>query len=447
MTLSNLLHLLLHVISMLYQTNAFSLQMYPIDSPHLQILPKHFTMKERHHFLRDISLSRAFLYDNNRNAKLGLNSIHAPLSNIQKGYFVTKFTIGDPDSGLSPIVLLDITADLTWIQCSTCNPCFNLNRTFSVETSESYVRLNPTDLRCSPKMTFKGSCGFNVSLGNSRSEGYIGADTISFDDISGFFPNIAFGCGVRNTGIFFGNDTGNVIAGVYGLGIGPRSMITQLEPQIKGKFTYCIRPTNKTSTIFFGDDAHISGSEPVQRIAMVPEARYHLRLAGITVKGKRLIIEPSIFQLDDQNYTSGFFIDPSAPYTVLSNTAYNKVKEKIVQHFSELKMEPLPINKTINTFDLCYGNSPDKSNRYNYPTMAFNFLKSGGNSGEVNLILNPKNIFGDLVIGNNTGFCFQMLPTPDQRDGPSILGAYQQRNFQFLFDINAKSLSFVPKNC
>ncbi|KAL9248042.1 hypothetical protein vseg_021406 [Gypsophila vaccaria] len=318
-----------------------------------------------------------------------------------------------------------------------------------------------------------------------------------FDETSGFFPNIAFGCAVNNTKINFGNETTNKIAGVFGLGIGPRSMITQLQTQIKGKFTYCLGPANKTATMYFGDDAHIGGSEHIQRIAMVPEARYHLKLSGITVKDERLILEPSLFNLDDQNYTTGFFIDLSTPYTVLSNTAYTKVKEKIVQHFSELQMEPLPKNKTTGIFDLCYQN-PFKSNSTNttrgtnstpttfginaanatiganstdatiganstdttiganstdttfvpnYPSMALSFVKSGGDGGEVNLVLNPENLFSNFVNGNTTGFCFQMLPTPDLKDGPSILGAYQQRNFQFLFDVNARSLSFVPKTC
>ncbi|KAK9691781.1 hypothetical protein RND81_09G219700 [Saponaria officinalis] len=445
MLLNSLLHLLLHIIPILYQANAFSMKIIPIDSPHLQILPKSFTVKERHHFLRNISLSRAF-YAHKQNAKLGINSISSPLSNIQTSYFVTKLTFGTRKPAFSPVLVLDISADQTWIQCADCNPCFKLNATFPVEESSSYMRLDPSDTRCSPTIVYNGTCGFDSTFGSGHAQGYMGTDTFIFNETSGYFPNIAFGCGTNNDGFGFGSDPANIIAGVHGLGTGPRSMMTQLDIDTKGRFTYCIPSGNNVSTILFGDEAIISGdtARKLQTIGMNPKARYHLYLDGITVQETRLDIDPTLFELDDQKFSKGFFIDPSATFTVLTYSAYIKLKGALLSYFAKYTWDPLPSNTTI--FDLCYPYVPDPSRGQAYPSVTFNFIKSPyKGAGIVKLLFDSKNIFGNFAISK--GFCLQMLPTADLKDGPSILGAFQQKNLQFLFDINNRLLSFVPKKC
>ncbi|KAK9691783.1 hypothetical protein RND81_09G219900 [Saponaria officinalis] len=439
MSLCTLLHLILHIIFIFHQANAFSMNIHPIDSPHLQILPKSFTIKERHHFLRNISLSRAF-YANKKNAKLlGLNSIHSSLSNVQRSYFVTQLSFGSQEPPFNPLVILDTSADQTWIQCAGCNPCFDLQKSFLVENSTSYSRLGVDDGRCIPKINYEGGCGFEASYGKGHTQGYLGTDIFNFNDSSGYFPNIAFGCAVKNHDFDFGGGAQNVIAGVHGLGVGPQSMLTQLEMDIKGRFSYCLRPDNGSSTIKFGDDVQISGD--FATIAMNPEARYHLYLAGITVQGRRLTIDPKLFQLD-QDYTRGFFIDPSATFTVLTNTAYVALKNAIIEHFKKYGMNPSAPSKNI--FDLCYDKLPGLLT--NYPSITFNFIKSpGGDTGEIELKLNQENVFGNFAVAN--GFCLQMLSTPDSKDGPSIFGAFQQTNFQFAFDVKTRLLSFAPKSC
>ncbi|KAL9248045.1 hypothetical protein vseg_021408 [Gypsophila vaccaria] len=307
----------------------------------------------------------------------------------------------------------------------------------------------PEDTRCNPKIFYEGSCGFRASFGEGHTRGYLGLDTFSFNDTQGeinYFTNIAFGCGIHNHDFVFGGDTGNVIAGVFGLGIGPRSVMTQLSTEIKGRFSYCIRSDQGTSTIFYGDDAQISGdaARRVQSIAMNAEAHYHLYLAGITVDGSRLGIDPALFELDAVDFTRGFFMDPSATFTVLTNTAYLALKGAVRDFFyNNYKMEPVPPSTYM--FDLCYDTVPDALRGQHYPTISFNFLKAPGDSGEVQFLLDTKNVFGNFAI--NKGFCLQILPTADLSDGPSIFGAFQQQNLQFLFDTEAQLLSFVPKTC
>ncbi|KAL9248039.1 hypothetical protein vseg_021404 [Gypsophila vaccaria] len=422
--------------------------MIPIDSPDLQILPKGFTVKERAYFLRNLSLSRAF-YANKRNSKLGLDSIKGPLQSVvARNYFVTQLTIGKHKPSFSPIVILDSSSDQTWIQCARCEECFNLKESYPVEESTSYSRMNPDDSRCSPQIMYDGTCGFEASYEKGHTLGYMGTDTFIFNNTKNaatYFTNIAFGCGIHNKDFPFGSDPGNIIAGVHGLALGPKSIMTQLTSEIKGRYTYCLRPDLGNSSITFGDDAQITGDSlrKVQTIAMNPTARYHLYLAGITVQGLRLPIDPSLFQLDDREYTSGFFIDPGATFTVLTNTAYLLLRTAIVEHFNKYDLKPLDPKAFV--FDLCYKNRPDFAKGQIYPSITLHFIKSLDNSGEANLQLDSNMVFGTFV--NGGGFCMQILSTEPGKDGPSIFGAYQQGGFRFLFDVDSKLLSFVPSKC
>ncbi|KAL9244102.1 hypothetical protein vseg_017910 [Gypsophila vaccaria] len=445
MTQKNVLHILLHVIAMLFGANAFSMKMVPINSPDLQLFPESYTTNEQAHFLRDISLSRAF-YANKRNSKMRLDSINANYTNIQTNYFVIQFTVGTQIPPLSPIVIVDMLTDKTWIQCAKCIDCFNLTNSFPIHNSTTYSLMTIDDTRCSPKVMLQGACGFEDTYGKGHTKGYMGVDTLSFFDQdknrTERIANVPIGCGVHNIDFPFGSDPKNIIAGVLGLAIGPKSFITQASSQIKGLFTYCIRSDLGNSTIKFGDDAQITRDDS-QTIAVNPNARYHLYLSGITVQGLRLPIDPTIFELDDQEYTRGFFIDPGTTFTVLTHTAYVALKSEVQKHFSKYNRTALPSNTDM--FDLCYSTRPDNAKKQFYPSVTLNFIKSPESVGEVNLRLDPSNVFGNLV--NKDGFCMQILSTANSTDGPSILGAYQQANFQFLFDVYSGLLSFAQTNC
>ncbi|KAK9691780.1 hypothetical protein RND81_09G219600 [Saponaria officinalis] len=447
MSLSTVLHLLLHVISILYRVDSFSMKMIPIDSPQLKILPKHFTIKDRAYFLRNLSLSRSF-YANKQNSKLGLNSIQSPFINIARNYFVTQFTIGTHNPPFSPYLILDTSTDQTWMQCARCEECFKLKTPFPVEESSSYSLMNLDDSRCSPRITYEGSCGFEVWDEKGHARGYMGTDTFSFTDTKKtptHFTNIAFGCGIHNKDFPFGSDPDNVIAGVHGLALGPKSIITQLTSEIKGRFSYCIKSDLSNSTITFGDDAQITGdaARKVQTIAMNPNALYHLYLAAITLQGHRLPINPTYFELEEAFYSYGFFIDPGATFTVLTNSAYVVLRNAVIEHFSKYNLKPLDPHAYI--FDLCYSNKPNTAKGQYYPSIELHFIKSLHESGEVSLPLDTSKVFGNYV--NKGGFCMQILSTIGGNDGPSIFGAYQQADFQFLFDVDSKLLSFVPSKC
>ncbi|KAK9735714.1 hypothetical protein RND81_04G222100 [Saponaria officinalis] len=309
------------------------------------------------------------------------------------------------------------------------------------------------DLRCAPQRYYNGSCGFRYFFDDGRTEGYLGKATFMFQadgpgevGTNQYFPNIGFGCGIRNNHFPF-NRLGaeNEIAGVLGLSPGPRSFINQLDMVIKERYCYCLAPFSlgrrsaTTITLSFGDGAKIGGDDErkVQTFGFRPDAHHFAYLGAILVNGVRLHIDPIIFKLDDLNHQTGFFIGITAPFTLLARPAYSAVRRAMVNHFKQYGW--LPRERTV-IFDLCYAQVI--SGNQVYPTMAFSFLKSPNDKGEIQFIIPPENLFANIEI-RGTEFCLQMLPTDDI----SVLGAFQQVNHKFLFDLKNKLVSFIPQKC
>ncbi|XP_074313532.1 aspartic proteinase nepenthesin-1-like [Silene latifolia] len=374
------------------------------------------------------------------------NGFKSPLILSKLNYFVTKLAFGTGEGLFSPFVLLDTGSEETWVQCEGCDPCFALKgKNFNYKASSTYKRMRVDDPMCNPRLAYEGSCGFDLIFMRSRTIGFVGRDDFYFQDAkTGQFvgyKGLAFGCGLKNVGFPFGKmGLNNVIAGIHGLAPGPRSFLTQLDSQIKGRFSYCLTTGSGISDMFFGDDAQISGDDArkVETISMNKVKRFHLHLNGISVDGTRLPIDPSIFELDPLTYSKGFFIDSGSPYTYLARSAFNPLKDAMVKYFNNnYNWHPLP-RRTL--FDLCYSSYP--SNVQKFPSVIFHF--SGiRQEGEIDWIMDKDNMF--QVIGNNEGFCMTIFKIEDP--GPCLFGAYQQVNFKILYDVANGLLSFVPQRC
>ena len=75
-------------------------------------------------------------------------------------------------------------------------------------------------------------------------------------------PKTIIGCGHNNGGTFNANDSG-----IFGLGGGVVSLVSQLDSSIDGKFSYCLIPLTSqgdtTSKLNFGSKVVVSGSGAV----------------------------------------------------------------------------------------------------------------------------------------------------------------------------------------
>ncbi|KAK9669818.1 hypothetical protein RND81_13G156500 [Saponaria officinalis] len=369
----------------------------------------------------------------------------------KSSYYITQLAFGTGPGLLNPYLLLDTACEETWVQCEGCNPCMNYEgKNFLYTASRSYRRMSINDRMCDPPLAYEGSCCLNITyIHEARTVGFIGRDTFYFKNAKtgniDVYKDLAFGCGLKNTDFNFGPNTwpNNLIAGIHGLAPGPRSFLWQLHSQIKGRFSYCLvswtLQSPGTSHMYFGDDAQIHGDNVriVQTIPMHAERRYHLYLNGISVDGARLPIDMSTFELDTTTYQRGFFIDSGSPYTYLAKSVFIIIKKAIIKYFEDrFGWKPMPQGQI---FDLCYSTYPNDPQ--SFPTMIFHFRQVG--QGEVDWIMNKDNLF--QILGKNEGFCFTMLDINDP--GPNMFGAFQQSNFNILYDVDNGLLSFVPEKC
>ena len=105
-----------------------------------------------------------------------------------------------------------------------------------------------------------------------------------------------------------------------------------------------------------------------------------------------LPIDVTVFQLRADR-TNGFVIDSGSGATFLVLKAYDVIKEEMIKYFLAYNWHPMEISDLV-PYDLCYNVIP---------------------SGDQKLL--------------------------------SLLGAFQQVDYRFLFDVKASLLPFAPEKC
>ncbi|CAA0828159.1 Unknown protein [Striga hermonthica] len=128
---------------------------------------------------------------------------------------------------------LDTGSSLTWLQCNGCKKCFNQTQIpFPNEKSSSFRALIE-----------KGNqLGYVSVYGDGDiTSGILAHETFYFKTKKGLvkIENVQFGCGLNNV-MEYGEYQNNKIAGIMGIGWGDSSLINQLGPEVKGKFSYCL---------------------------------------------------------------------------------------------------------------------------------------------------------------------------------------------------------------
>ena len=143
-----------------------------------------------------------------------------------------------------------------------------------------------------------------------------------------------------------------------------------------------------------------------------------------------LPIDVTVFQLRADR-TNGFVIDSGSGATFLVLKAYNVIKEEMIKYFLAYNWHPMEISDLV-PYDLCYNVIPSGDKKL--PTLKIRFIGA-------DLDLDSKRIFE--VIDNM--LCMIIMPINER--GPSLLGAFQQVDYRFLFDVKASLLSFAPEKC
>lgn len=265
----------------------------------------------------------------------------------------------------------------------------------------------------------------------SFTTGEFATDAVSLNSTAGVgqvvLSKIPLGCGHDNEGYFVG------AAGLLGLGKGPLAFPNQVDPQMGGRFSYCLtdRDTDSTegSSLIFGDAAVPSSGArftPQASNSRVPTF-YYLKMTGISVGGTLLTIPTNAFQLDSLG-NGGVIIDSGTSVTRLQNAAYSALRDAF-----RAGTDNLVNTAGFSLFDTCYDLSGMSS--VDVPTVTLHF------QGGADMKLPAANYL--IPVDNSNTYCLAFAGT----NGPSIIGNIQQQGYRVIYDNVHSQIGFVPRQC
>ncbi|CAO2042467.1 unnamed protein product [Urochloa humidicola] len=349
------------------------------------------------------------------------------------GEFLMDLAIGTP--ALSYAAIVDTGSDLVWTQCKPCQECFKQSTpVFDPSSSSTYTPVPCSSDLCgdlpTSTCTSASRCGYTYTYGDASStQGVLATETFTLAKSK--LPGVAFGCGDTNEGDGFSQG-----AGLVGLGRGPLSLVSQLGLD---KFSYCLTSLDDStgkSPLLLGSVADISESKataPVQSTPLVKNPSqpsfYYVTLTGLTVGSTHITLPTSAFAIQDDG-TGGVIVDSGTSITYLDVVGYRALKKAFVAQMS------LPVADGSETgLDLCFRAPAKGVDEVKVPKLVFHF------EGGADLDLPAENY---MVLDSGSGV---LCVTVGASRGLSIIGNFQQQNFQFVYDVAGDTLSFAPVQC
>lgn len=259
------------LVSFMVSINALSFKLIHRDSVHSPLYPGR-NLSDIEIVQRGMEISRARMsYLGSMISKATNGSIHPdvitpPIGN-QKFLYMVDIAFGSP-SKIQHLVM-DTGSFPTWIQCQPCIRCYpQAYKIFEPAMSSTYSKLPCNHPLCfgSGFSCSGNDCVYTFIYGTpSQTKGVFSSETItstagrSLETVS----NVAFGC--SNDNVDFPYDDSNLLGGLLGLGYGAQSILSQLGPNARGRFSYCLQGFQSTlhSYLRFGSDAFINGQYQV----------------------------------------------------------------------------------------------------------------------------------------------------------------------------------------
>ncbi|KAK9664010.1 hypothetical protein RND81_14G013500 [Saponaria officinalis] len=440
-------------------SNALIIQLVHPNSLNSHFSIKNLTRQQRiNHLIRD-SINRAHSrsstrtsYSNNNFSCLELTTIQREIRVKENSIVLLKVGVGtfkNPISYKTYYLHMDTGSDLIWLQCQDClkprKKCFGKPPIFFPNIhSSSYnpIPCNTHEL-CYKDICVDGFCAYGVRYGDaSKATGTLATEKFTFDtvlredDITNVF-DLVFGC----NNFYDGLSTNQGDIGVLGLGWGSRSLMNQITPTgIHNSFAYCFSHYDSSDLgslgyLTLGSDGYSQDDFSFTALLHYGnDPHYYLNLEGISVGQRKLTIDKKVFVRQAKG-KGGTIIDSGTSYTYLNPQAYKKLRRVLKRYIKSLgRYWPFKPDRDKFELDLCYTGLKGTLNEF--PSITFHF--SGGN-----LILKSENVF---IKTNDPpdGFCLAMLPDDN---GLTVLGAYQQSNFRFIYDRSRYLLLFKPEDC
>ncbi|MCL7047304.1 hypothetical protein MKW94_017184 [Papaver nudicaule] len=357
-----------------------------------------------------------------------------------EGDYLMLLAVGTP--ALPLFATVDTGSDIIWFQCSPCDVCFPqiISPIFAPQNSSTYIDILCATKECDALSSVSNAipcdgtaCKYNISYGDgSISVGNFAHETLTFQSTSADetvipVPNMAFGCGHNNTGIFSA-----LGAGLVGLDAGPFSLVSQLGSSIDNKFSYCLVNNSNiaTSKLTFGSNPKLVSGSGVVSTPIVFKASdffYFLTLEAISVGETRIPFNTSSTTSAVPLEQGNIIIDSGSTITSLPTDFYAAFEAEMKK---AITIDPVPDPNT--SLSLCY---PGDSDPALVPTVTAHFTGA-------DIVLSPLNLFrhnGD----DNEFACLAFRPT----DGLAIYGNVVQNNFIVEYDLVNKLVSFMSTDC
>ncbi|CAN1245813.1 Aspartic proteinase CDR1 [Linum grandiflorum] len=346
------------------------------------------------------------------------------------GEYLMNISLGSPPFPV--LAIADTGSDIIWTQCKPCIDCYKQNDpVFDPRFSSTYRPVPCASKKCT-SLTDESHgdiCQYQATYGDgSHTKGDIATETLALGTAAELsyvaFPNMIFGCGHDNTGIFSPKG-----AGIIGLGEGPASLISQLGPSVGGKFSYCMVPYDATpettSTMHFGQKAVVSGGEVVTTPLLSSELGstfYSLLLESVSVGSTTI---PFGNSNSETSSTGNIIIDSGTTLTI--------VPTDFLSNFATaIEAQVTGGNKTRDPqglLSLCYL----IDDKLKIPPVAA-YFKGGG------VELTPVNLFVPM---SKTVTCLAFYGS----DEVSIYGNLAQQDFLVGYDLQKRTVSFKPTDC
>uniref|UniRef100_A0A7N0UQA0 Peptidase A1 domain-containing protein n=1 Tax=Kalanchoe fedtschenkoi TaxID=63787 RepID=A0A7N0UQA0_KALFE len=457
-----LLSTILLINCIVEQSTAFTLELihrFGPDSPFYDANLSYPEITERLNFrTRASKQKKLFTLIKKRNeTSFHLKAIRPSFDiDLQQSAFIVKVSLGTfssrSSSHKSYYLDFDTGSELTWLQCEDCkkhpHQCYRqIEPPYPNSKSSSYRPL-PCDQHrlCIPGKCIGNSCSYHVNYaGASNSIGILAKEMFAFPSTSGHNENVplVFGCGIDNKGSYL-QDEDLKVAGIFGMGWGPRSFVTQVHSVSHGKFSYCfpsIHQAVQGLPVFLrlGSDIPLYSTLPSTRLmSYEPEQSYYVNLLDMSINNVRLNIPSAYFRKGGHNI-GGCIFDTGTTITHVSRQAYQMLKQAVERHIARTETSLVKVGAMLG-YDLCYSRRKPVVGHRNLPSVTFHF------DGNADLVVKPETSF--YINSQNIHYeyiCLAMIPCDGDRI--TIIGSYTQANQFFVYDIPSKRLHFGSRDC
>lgn len=382
------------------------------------------------------NISTNTILDHHWHKKIKLASDSNYVSNLVPSpsnvVFLMNFSIGEPP--IPQLAVMDTGSSLTWIKCLPCTTCSGQQSVpvFDPSKSSTFARLTCSECN---KCDENGHCPYNIEYsGSGSSEGIYVREQITLetqDDSIVKVPNLILGCGSK----FSLSSNGHPyqgINGVFGLGSGSFSLL----PTFGKKFSYCTGNLGNTDYKFnqlvLGEKANMQGDSTSLNIV---NGLYYVNLEAISIGGRKLEIDPTVFERSTGDNNSGVIIDSGADHTWLTKYGFEVLSFEV-----ENLLDGILTQRKYNPYTLCYSGvaSRDLSG---FPLVTFHFAE-----GAV-LDLDVTSMF---IQTSENEFCMAVLPGNyfgDDYESFSSIGMLAQQYYNVGYDLNGMRLYFQRIDC